>query len=100
MFYKSIFPTPQKIDKTQNNILEKSQQLKQLILQCEWKNNSIIFYNSLDYICMFYTMEFYRQVMSIKYSKFYIEASIRTILITLENNNKKARYFSGKKPSF
>jgi len=36
-----------------------------------------------------YDLEFYRQVMGIKYSNFYIEQTVRTIFISLEDNLRK-----------
>ena len=36
-----------------------------------------------------YDLEFYKQVMTIKYSNFYIETIIRTIFINFEENIRK-----------
>lgn len=90
MLFKNIFPSKKLVNKTFNTITEKSQYLKNIILQCEFKNKTKDIELMLEYLCFLYTLEFYRQVMEIKYSKFVIETTIRTIFITLEKNLNKA----------
>lgn len=86
MFFKKKIPNIKSIDKTRENVLKRSQYLKELILQCEWENKCQTNITGLEYTCMYYTLDFYRQVMSVKYSNFFIECTIRTIFINIEDN--------------
>lgn len=77
------------IQKTFENVLKLSQKLKSLILLCNWNNKRKISDTGLDFACFLYTLYFYQQVMTLKYTKIVAETIIRTLFIYLENSYKK-----------
>lgn len=89
MLFKKKIPKINDIEKTQKNVTNLSQKLKDIITQCEWDNKSKINDAGLDFACFLYTLDFYRQVMTLKYTKIVTETIIRTLFIDLENSYKE-----------
>lgn len=90
IFGKKKIATNKEIDAFKEKVLNSSQQLKTIINNYHWNNKDKVNFDALDYALFMYDLDFYRQVMTLKYSKFYIEICIRTIFISLENTLRKA----------
>lgn len=89
MLFKKRIPHMKDIERTQKNVLNISQNLKEIIYQCNWNEKEKINDAGLDFACFLYTLDFYRQVMTLKYTNFTTDAIIRTLFINLENGYKE-----------
>lgn len=89
MLFKKMIPKSRDVEKTQENIIKLSQKLKNIITQYDWENKNKINDAGLDFACFLYTLDFYRQVMTLKYNKTVTKTIIRTIFINLENAYKQ-----------
>ena len=90
-FFKNI-PTSKKSQQFGDMVIKSSQELKKIIVKHNGVDYTKVQIEALEYALFMYDLEFYRQVMTLKYSKSYIEIAIRTIFATLAANNKKAGY--------
>ena len=78
------------IEKLRENAIEYAIELKDIIMQANWEGKENIDVGGLEYATVYYDLEFFRQVMSIKYSRFQMELAIRTIFNTIESNLREA----------
>lgn len=88
--FKNKIPTAKKATEVGNKILNLSQELKSIIELQDCVDFEKVNITGLEYALFMYDLEFYKQVMTIKYSNFYIETIIRTIFINFEENIRKS----------
>lgn len=84
-FLKNI-PTNKKAKFAGDSVMSLSHELKSIIVAQNCVDFKTINLGGLEYALFMYDLECYRQVMTLKYSNFYIESIIRTIFLTMESN--------------
>lgn len=89
LFGKKKIATNKDVDIFKEMVLNSSQELKTIINNYKWNNKDKVNMDTLNYALFMYDLDFYRQVMTLKYSKFYIETCIRTIFISFESTLKE-----------
>lgn len=89
LFNKKI-PTSKEAQRIGDNVFRLSQELKNIIISHNCVDFSKINVDGLDYALYMYDLEFYRQVMSVKHSQFFIQVIIRTICSTFDTNIRNA----------
>lgn len=87
--FKNI-PSSKKSKLIWDKIIGLSHELKCLIVSHQCVDFRKVDLGGLEYALFMYDLEMYRQVMTLKYSSFYIECTIRTIFISMENSIKRA----------
>lgn len=88
--FNNKIPSGKKAKQIGDKVMVFSQELKNIIISHNCVDFKSVNVNGLDYALFMYDLDFYRQVMSIKYSKFYIEFIIRTIFASMERNLRNA----------
>ena len=83
-------PTAKKAQKVRDKVLGLSHELKCIIVSHGCVDFRKIDLGGLEYALFMYDLEFYRQVMQLNHSNFYIENILRTIFISMETGMQKA----------
>lgn len=87
--FKNV-PSSKKSKQVWDKILGLSHELKCIIVSHQCVDFRKVNLGGLEYALFMYDLEMYRQVMTRKYSGFYIEATIRTIFNSMESSMRSA----------
>ena len=83
-------PSRKKIDETNAKIRNLSANFLKIIKENDPVHYKKVDIDSLSYATFLYDTYFYSQVMQVKYSPFFVESTIRTIFISLEQHLRNA----------
>lgn len=84
MIFKNI-PSTKKANEISNKIINLSSEFKGIIISNSKEHNFDVVLDEIEFSTFLYDLFFYSQVMKVKYSDFFIETTVNTILISLEN---------------
>lgn len=83
-------PTSKKTKAVGDRIMRFSHDLKCIIVSHQCVDFQKVNLGGLEYALFMYDLDCYREAMITKYSRFYIESTIRAIFLVIEGNLRKA----------